>query len=184
MNGSSHTNRPYATVPPVRPDYFGHDREEVTRILIQSLNDLGYTGAAAQLSRESGFELESPVVAAFRNAVLQGEWPEAEQLLFGASRSLPGGVNINPGDEQYRNGLVLAEGADKNMMLFWMRQQKFLELLEDRNLGSALMVLRGELAPLNQDVGKLHAMSRYDLIGLFKHLDWHLRGEIGANGVP
>src|SRR5205823_2032089 len=88
VNGSSHANRPYTNAPPIRPDYFGHDREEVTRILIQSLNDLGYSGAAAQLSRESGFELETPIVAAFRNAVLQGDWVEAEQLLFGASRTL------------------------------------------------------------------------------------------------
>lgn len=134
----------------------------MTRLLIQSLSDLGYNGAAGTLSRESGYELESPTVAAFRIAVLQGEWAEAEDLLFGSRTSgdSGGGVSISNGHSNQSEGLVLAEGADKDQMLFWMRQQKFLELLEERDLGNALMVLRQELTPLNQDVGKLHALSR------------------------
>lgn len=135
-----------------RPSYFGHDREEATRILIQALADLGYSSAASNLSQESGFELESEPVAKFRNAVLQGEWSQAEELLFGASTD-EGGVRING------NGLVLQEGVDKNVMRFWLRQQKFLELLEKRDTGGALMVLRRELTPLYQDTGKLHFLS-------------------------
>jgi WD repeat-containing protein 26 len=154
MNGSSHTNgrsrqvgRPWST-------YFGHDREEVTRILIQALSGLGYTSAAGTLSLESGYELESPSVAAFRSAVLQGDWAEAEELLFGsAGPPTEGGVTTTG------VGLELAPGADKDVMRFWLRQQKFLELLEERDTGRALMVLRTELTPLYQDVGKLHFLS-------------------------
>jgi len=149
MNGSSNTNGHSKP----KPTYFGHDREEVTRILIQSLTDLGYNGAAASLSQESGYDLESPAVAAFRSAVLQGEWAEAEELLFAGSTE-EGGVSING------NGLVLQEGVDKNVMRFWLRQQKFLELLEQRDTGRALMVLRAELTPLYQDTSKLHFLSR------------------------
>jgi len=159
---SSHSNGALSTSRAASPTYFGHDREEVTRLLIQSLRDLGYHGAASTLGRESGYELESPTVAAFRIAVLQGEWAEAEDLLFGSRSSgdSGGGVSVSNGYSNQSEGLVLAEGADKDQMLFWMRQQKFLELLEDRDLGNALMVLRQELTPLNQDVGKLHALSR------------------------
>ncbi|KAK0130189.1 hypothetical protein ONS96_000713 [Cadophora gregata f. sp. sojae] len=135
-----------------KPTYFGHDREEVTRILIQSLTDLGYNSAASSLSQESGFNLESPTVAKFRNAVLDGEWSQAESLLFGGSLE-DGGVSID-GD-----GLVLQEGVDRNVMRFWLRQQKFLELLEQRDTGRALMVLRLELTPLYQDTTKLHFLS-------------------------
>ena len=126
------------------------------------MSDLGYNGAAGTLSRESGYELESPTVAAFRIAVLQGEWAEAENLLFGShpSGDSGGGVSISNGHSHQSGGLVLAEEADKDQMLFWMRQQKFLELLEERDLGNALMVLRQELTPLHQDIGKLHALSR------------------------
>jgi hypothetical protein len=152
-NGSSSTNGQGGKS---QPSYFGHDRGEVTRILIQALTDLGYNGAAAGLSQESGYELESPIVAAFRNAVLQGEWAEAEELLFDGSIG-EGGVSITGNS----SGLMLQDGVDKNVMRFWLRQQKFLELLEQRDTGRALMVLRLELTPLYQDTAKLHFLSRY-----------------------
>ena len=152
-NGSVTTNG-HSSKP--RLPYFGHDRGEVTRILIQALTDLGYNGAAAGLSQESGYELESPVVAAFRNAVLQGEWAEAEELLFDGTTS-EGGVSVSANG----GGLVLQDGVDKSIMRFWLRQQKFLELLEQRDTGRALMVLRLELTPLYQDTAKLHFLSRY-----------------------
>ncbi|TGO26526.1 hypothetical protein BPAE_0057g00020 [Botrytis paeoniae] len=151
MNGSSTNGHSDAGVK-ITSAYFGHDREEVTRILIQALTDLGYNGAAARLSQESGYDLESPIVAAFRYAVLQGEWTEAEELLFGGSTE-GGGVNI------HGNGLVLQDGVDKNIMRFWMRQQKFLELLERKDMGRAINVLRSELTPLYQDTAKLHFLS-------------------------
>ncbi|KAJ9639948.1 hypothetical protein H2199_006181 [Coniosporium tulheliwenetii] len=185
-NGSSHSktesNGSYANGNAVRAPqrpWFGHDREEVTRILIQSLTELGYHGAAGALCQESGYELEGPTVAAFRSAVLLGDWAEAEALLFGVeSYDDGGGVGLGDGDTGIGNGkaamrpsksswqlqgpaggLTLAEGANKSEMMFWMRQQKYLELLEQRDLGAALMVLRQELTPLHQDTGRLHALS-------------------------
>jgi hypothetical protein len=62
-------------------DFFGHDRAEVTRILIQGLVDLGYHKAAATLETESDYTLESSYVSNFRQAVLKGEWRQAENLL-------------------------------------------------------------------------------------------------------
>lgn len=141
--------------------YFGHDREEVTRILIQSLYDLGYSGAASLLSQESGYQLETSAAAAFRSAVLEGRWSKAESILIRSFR--PGGddeLTSSSGDvPRTREKLLLAEGADKSEMLFHVRQQKYLELLEARDLSAALMVLRQELTPLNYDVGRLHALS-------------------------
>ncbi|KAJ3546560.1 hypothetical protein NM208_g1933 [Fusarium decemcellulare] len=131
------------------PTYFGHDRQEVTRLLIQALADMGYQAAADNVSQESGYELESPTVAGFRSAVLSGSWPVAEQLLAGASFEADG----------QGNGLVLAPGADRSAMRFWLRQQKFLELLEQKDTSRALMVLRGELTPLSHDTAKLHFLS-------------------------
>lgn len=158
--------------------FFGHDREEVTRILLQSLSDLGYRGAAEQLSRESGYQLEIPSVAAFRSAVQLGEWEEAETLLFGTENSdQDGGVSLGNGNtadstssrkERHslvshngatQAGLPLSEGADITWLRFLIRQQKYLELLEQRDLGAALGVLRNELAPLKKDVERLHFLS-------------------------
>jgi hypothetical protein len=150
--------------PPLPSKWFGHNREEVARILIQSLTDLGYHQSARTLSKESGFELEGPEVAAFRHAVLHGEWADAEALLFGHSDS-GGGVSLEGGNgkgpDWSISGLTLAEGANKNEMLFWLRQQKYLELLERKDLGKALMVLRQELIPLgHDDTGAVHHLSR------------------------
>jgi WD repeat-containing protein 26 len=156
-SGSSHTNGSVKHSSPVQPPtYYGHNREEVTRILIQGLLDMGYNGAAASLSHESGFELESPSVAAFRISILEGQWTEAENILLGSRYSNSAGDGYGELPEQ---GIVLAEGADRGQMQFWIRQQKFLELLEQRELSLALMVLRQELTPLHHDMHQLHALS-------------------------
>ncbi|KXJ92876.1 WD domain-containing protein [Microdochium bolleyi] len=132
--------------------YFGHDSEEVTRLLIQALADMGYQSAAESVSRDSGFELESSAVASFRNAVLEGEWATAQEILHGAAIA-----GERPGDTG--NGLVLAAGADRNTMRFWIRQQKYLEQLERRDTAKAVATLRTELTPLYHDSGKLHFLS-------------------------
>ncbi|EZF26585.1 hypothetical protein H112_01335 [Trichophyton rubrum D6] len=147
---------------PLSPTYRGHDREEVTRILIQSLYELGYHQAASTLSAESKYELESPGVAAFRTAILGGDWNEAERILLssfcpdGDAGELDG---VTGKQLAKRDGLVLASGANENEMLFCIRQQKFLELLDRRDLTTALVVLRQELTPLNHDITQLHALS-------------------------
>ncbi|KAM7189629.1 vacuolar protein sorting-associated protein 1 [Naviculisporaceae sp. PSN 640] len=151
VNGSAQNGKEVANVE--RPStYFGHDREEVTRILIQALTDMGYSAAAESVSRDSGFVLESPTVAAFRTSILDGAWGRAEELLSGA---------VSTGErQQLGNGLVLASGADRNIMRIWIRQQKFLELLERRETSRALAVLRGELTPLcSEQHQKVHFLS-------------------------
>lgn len=171
LNGQSPHNSSHgpqthgpAGSPTLEPSYFGHDREQVTRILIQSLFDLGYGEAASTLSRESKYELESPAISAFRTAVLEGQWAEAEAILLNSFHQNDKGVagdSDGTGDQKMarKKGLALAEYADKNEMLFCLRQQKFLELLEHRDLPGALIVLRQELTPLNHDVSQLHALS-------------------------
>ena len=155
-NGFPLSNRQNKTT-----DFFGHDREEVTRLLIQGLGDLGYPRSADALTQESGYEVESPSVAAFRHAVLQGEWAEAESLLFGSmpTEDVEDGSIAN--GNAYHPGLKFADGADFEEMKFRMREQKYLEMLERRDVGGAIMVLRHELTPLHQDVAKLHYLSRY-----------------------
>lgn len=130
---------------------------------MQSLIDMGFVGAANVLSQESGYEMEPESVAAFRAAVLDGRWDEAEILLAGDDRFRRRSTESRrstQGQSLPRQGLRLCPEASLDTMLFQIRQQKFLELLEARDLGSALAVLRTELTPLNQDIGKLHSLSR------------------------
>ncbi|KAI9726088.1 MAG: hypothetical protein M1828_002096 [Chrysothrix sp. TS-e1954] len=158
------------------PTFYGHDREEVTRILIQGLNDMGYQSAATALSSESGYSLETPHAAAFRTAILHGDWDTAQTLMSGNLPDEEGGLRRTPNSQHARTqdrqspengstprrrtrGLSLSPEADRSEMLFLIRQQKYLELLELRDLGSALMVLRQELQPLHQEESRLHALS-------------------------
>lgn len=165
-HSDAHTNG-NSKAAPTGP-FFGHDREEVTRILIQSLSDLGYHNAAATLSRESGFELELPSVAAFRDAIQNGSWSEAEALLFGRRQEHPAATmtlsawqktSQSTSPNHYTAGLPLSEGVNRYELLFLMRQQKYLEMLESKDIASALAILRQELTPLRQDVARLHTLS-------------------------
>ena len=153
-------NRVSTSVVKKSSNFFGYDREEVTRLLIQGMGDLGYHSAANRLTQESGYEMESPAVSAFRNSILQGQWSEAESLLFGVdSEADGGGVSISNGDWQHVGGLKLADGADPDSMRFKIREQKYLELLEKEDTGRAMMVLRHELQPLHHDRARLDVLS-------------------------
>ncbi|CAK7263089.1 hypothetical protein SEPCBS119000_000305 [Sporothrix epigloea] len=172
-----------------RATYYGHDREEITRLLMQTLIDLGFTEAAESVSENSGFALESQAVAAFRQAVLGGNWLEAEQLLLGPSA----GTHFHPNFEgstrgatssavgpaeglvngaarsapylhgqalpDASGGLSLVPGADRDLMRFGIRQQKYLECLQEGDIAKALLVLRNELTPLHQDKQRLQFLS-------------------------
>lgn len=138
----------------LRPTYFGHDKEEITRLCLQALSDLGYSKTVSTLCEESGYHLESPSVTTFRDAILQGDWDAAEGLLFGDEL----------GDGDSHRGLTEAEGLIPDVMLFCLRKQKFLELLESRNTAQALYVLRTELQPLRQDIPSVNFLSSLVMI--------------------
>lgn len=93
--GSNSSSFTMLAPPTPKPSYFGHDREEITRIAIQSLVDLGYHRAAAVLEEESEYTLESPEVSEFRTAVLKGQWSKAEELLFGLEINKDYDVNVS-----------------------------------------------------------------------------------------
>ncbi|KAI9321352.1 WD40-repeat-containing domain protein [Dichotomocladium elegans] len=112
--------------------------EELVRLILQSLNDLGYRDTANVLQNDSGFTLESKEVTEFRNSILSGDWGNAETLLLSMPGSSSGGL------DQAR---------------FLIRQQKYLELLEAQKTMKALAVLRNELTPLGQNIERLHQLS-------------------------
>ncbi|KAI9489752.1 WD40-repeat-containing domain protein [Zychaea mexicana] len=121
------------------PDMLGRvKKEELVRLILQSLNDLGYRDAAGALQKDSGIALETDTITRFRGGILSGDWRLAESLLA----TLPG---------IQTNDLLQAQ--------FLIRQQKFLELLEAQKTMKALHVLRNELTPLGQSIERLHQLS-------------------------
>lgn len=57
------------------------ETQEITRLMIQALGDMGFTDTMKCLSKESNVQVESPQVLEFRNAVLGGDWSHAEVSL-------------------------------------------------------------------------------------------------------
>lgn len=93
------------------------------------------------LQTESQVALESDIIHEFRNSVLQGDWSLCEQLLV----KVP--------------FIQSASQNDYAQVKFLLREQRFLELLEQRKLMKALYVLRNELTPLCQNTDRLHQLS-------------------------
>ncbi|KAF9579097.1 hypothetical protein BGW38_004796, partial [Lunasporangiospora selenospora] len=118
----------------------GFDRQELVRMMLQSLQYLGYNKAAQVLECESGYELECVSAREFRQCVLQGRWDEVEQL----ARDMCSGLAVKV-----------------SAIEFLVREQKFLELLEDRQIKPALVVLRSELTPLNINSERVHMLTSY-----------------------
>ncbi|GAA5910271.1 uncharacterized protein JCM6883_001136 [Sporobolomyces salmoneus] len=114
------------------------DRREFVRLALQAFQDMGYRDTAASLQAESGFILEDPVVASFRQCILEGRWSEAEDMLA---------------------RLPLERAENSTPILFAIRQQKFLEAMETQDTKRALTILRNDLSGLNFDSDRLHFLS-------------------------
>ncbi|KAF7322514.1 WD-domain-containing protein [Mycena chlorophos] len=122
------------------PDEPDLDREEFMRLVIQSLRDVGYHESAATLEAESGYAMESPQVAEFRQYISEGQWAKAENVL--------GVLGVGLHDPEH-----LPDAK------FLINEQKYLELLEAQRTTDAVYVLRNEIAPLGVDTEKLNQLS-------------------------
>ncbi|KAI5294848.1 hypothetical protein KEM52_003029 [Ascosphaera acerosa] len=158
-------------------------------MLLQALYDLGYPSAADELVRCSGYALESPAVSSLKAAIADGRWKDAEALVRGAAlQPSPASQTptsstttttttspTDPADQMQldasegrdtrdgRDGspppLLLTHAANQLEMLFLIRRQRYLELLEKRNLHGALLVLQRKLTPLSPGSDELHRLS-------------------------
>ncbi|ORZ09864.1 WD40-repeat-containing domain protein [Absidia repens] len=136
--------------------------DELVRLLLQSLNTLGYQNVAETLERDSGITLESPLVTEFREAVLGGRWSKCESLFPQLCMVPPTEQDMDNGGGGDDNDDDTSQPTDQvyNHIRFLIRQQKFLELLEARKLMKALSVLRNELSPLGENnTERLHELS-------------------------
>ncbi|RKP00454.1 hypothetical protein CXG81DRAFT_26849 [Caulochytrium protostelioides] len=131
--------------------------DQLVRLMLQSLQDMGLTASAQMLAAETRIALESPTVAAFRHAVLEGDWATVESDAMLDALQLPRGhvASASP------SGAAAAAGGDARMRLRWLvREQKYLEALRYPDKAIALAILRTELTPLSTDAAQIHRLSR------------------------
>lgn len=132
---------------------------ELVRVILQTLTDLGFNASAELLQQESSVQLESDNVHKFRDAVMQGSWDTAEACLTALQLS------------------------DNPRALFLIRSQKFMELLQVKDTKHALYVLRNELTTLEGvESSELHTLSSYMMCSSFKQLSLQAGGWSGAHG--
>ncbi|KAI9341260.1 WD40-repeat-containing domain protein [Zopfochytrium polystomum] len=100
------------------------------------------------LQRESGLVYEAPPISDFKNALMAGDWTVVESLL----------------------PVMQIPARFEKDVLFLVKRQKYLELLEQNNLRMALMVLRGEVSSVCADQEKLHKLSSLIMCGSVEDL--------------
>lgn len=102
-------------------------RQDLVRVLLQSLDDLGYSKTRKILEEESGCRAESEVVSAFASLILKGEWETCLNMV---------------------DNIPFNDSTDKRLVRFRILTQRYLELLNDGELNDAMRCLRECIAPL------------------------------------
>lgn len=162
-------------------------REEIVRIMLQGLRDMGYEQAADVLEAESGFQLSGRAASDFEAAVLGGRWSEAIELFsqLGVPVAPATGPEVASSSSSIASGkskaVASGKGTPAEQARFLISQQKYLEYLELGQQKKALAVLRSELAPVAKDSEVLHTLSGYmmcmDKDDLYERANWDGAGK-------
>ncbi|WVF65783.1 hypothetical protein IAT40_000517 [Kwoniella sp. CBS 6097] len=144
------------------------EREEVVRLMLQGLRDIGYHQAADVLEAESGYHLSTPAATDFQAAILGGRWSEALALLPELGIPMPA-ASTEP--QSSRSSIasgktkaatpVKGTGSVSDQATFLIAQQKYLEYLEIGQQKKALGVLRSDLNRVARDSDVLHTLSSF-----------------------
>eukprot|EP00941_MAST-03F_sp_MAST-3F-sp1_P001341 g1341.t1 len=107
---------------------------ELVRLMLQGLDELGYSDTVKTLMAESGLRIHSSEIAEFRSSVLNGNWEHCIEILPKL---------------RWRN--VSMDLAKAHFLLL---RQKYLELLEEGKVSEALLCLQTELNLFSLTKGK------------------------------
>lgn len=159
-SGGHHHPHPH----PHHPHQGGPRSRDFVRVILQALMENGFQRAADALCEESGVELEAPAVGEFRQAILNGDYERAHQLLPEL---------IPPSSEPQK----------KKAIVFEIERERFLELLECRKKNEALDCLRNSLTPAASDPKQIRQLAGFitcthDRNILHEEARWHGTGRI------
>ncbi|CAG8477491.1 6286_t:CDS:2 [Acaulospora colombiana] len=113
-------------------------QQELVRLMVQAMQDMGYR--LVNLHQLKFFIAMNIHIAKFREGVLNGDWDLVENLF---------------------STLELDQNKDIIVVQFLIRQQKYLEFLEKREIKLALYTLRSELTPLAFNTERLHILASF-----------------------
>ncbi|OMJ24895.1 Topless-related protein 4 [Smittium culicis] len=113
--------------------------QETVRLILQQLWDLGFRDSFHKLQDESGYLMEESIVYDFKNSILNGSWKKSIEILDELSNS---------------------SKVNKQIILFKINRQQYLEALDSKNIKSALTILQSELSALSSDPAELLLLTR------------------------
>ncbi|CAK9781241.1 WD40 repeat-like protein [Cutaneotrichosporon oleaginosum] len=165
------------------------DREELVRLMLQGLHDMGYHQAGEVLAKESGYTLATRAARDFEAAILGGRWAEATALLPAVGIAPAPETSVNTSEpESSRNSISSSKTKATthehpiDRAKYLIARQKYLEFLEAGHQKKALYVLRNELAACAADSSSLHDLSGYMMCSvnddLYERAKWD-----GAAGI-
>ncbi|OLY79335.1 WD repeat-containing protein 26 [Smittium mucronatum] len=112
---------------------------ETVRVILQQLWDLGLRDSFNKLQEESGYLMEEPSVYDFKESIIRGEWEKAIQL-----------IDLLPVKSKNKRQLIV----------FKIKRQEYLEALEAKRIKTALTILQSELSVLSSDSAEISLLSR------------------------
>jgi WD repeat-containing protein 26 len=117
----------------------GLDKNELVRLVVQTIDELGFSASARALESESGVLALSPVMRRLRECVLAGDWSNVDSVFAAAGDSF-------------------ARDNDLKAARFAVYEQEYYELVESGKLSEALICLRGRLAQSSVEPEALHKL--------------------------
>eukprot|EP01083_Nonionella_stella_P225624 801929_1 len=111
----------------VRPDERVVRQDEMARVLVQALEDLGFEKSARCLRVEADVHVESSILAQLESLVASGDWAGVHNLL---------------------PRLGITSARKQRAFKLSVFEQQFLELVEQNETSAALRLLRSDLTPL------------------------------------
>lgn len=112
-------------------------KQELVRIMIQTLENFGYNQTVKTLIEESHIKFENQNLQKFREHVLKGEWTQALELLSA--------LGLTP------------ENTDK--ACFFIYEQKYIELVAAKQYNEAIHIMRNELTKYCKETERLHKLA-------------------------
>lgn len=134
-------------VPRATTDKFN---EEIIRLIIQFLKFVGLEQSADMLMKESGYHDDHPAATMLKKHIMQGHWLKADSNLNEIVKVQKELVGC---DSTFQSNL--------NEVKFMLREQRYLELLEDERILDALHILQNELTPIQRDSDRVHKLASH-----------------------
>ena len=118
-----------------------YKKEELIRLSIEMLKDLGLPHSARSVQEESKIKPPCELSKIFSKSIMDANWEFAEKTInqFGIDSCL------------------------LQKIIFLIKKQKFLETLAKQNTLTAVQILRNEITPLKYDQDELHKLASFIL---------------------